>query len=114
MPKYKEVKIPDIRPHLRQEKFLACLKHGMVFIEGFQCPDCKSGARSIFDDWQPSQDQGDVRDEYGQAVSLSMAAAAAEEKIPQPGVYKMARCPLHGHVYVQGLNECPECKCWAC
>lgn len=114
MTKYKKLDITDIRPGHRHEKFLLCPKHDMVFVEGYQCPDCKVGARSIFDDWQPSQDQRDVRDEYGQAVTLSMAAAAAEEKIPKEGTYKLRRCPLHNHVYVEYLNECPECKCWAC
>lgn len=110
--KYEEF-VPDIRRGSSQ-KYLLCPKHDFVFVEGYQCPGCKVGARSILDDWQPSQDQHDVRDEYGQAVTLSMAAAAAEEKIPKPGTYKVMRCPLHGHNYVEYLSECPECKCWAC
>jgi len=110
--KYEEM--PNIRRPFSKDKYFLCPKHEYVFVEGSCCPRCEVGSRSIFDDWQPSQDQVDERDDYGQAVTLSMAAAAAEQKIPKPGTYKLARCPLHNHVYVEGLSECPECKCWAC
>jgi hypothetical protein len=111
-PKYEEM--PNIRRPFSKDKYLLCPKHEYVFVEGATCPGCEKATRSILDDWQPSQDQQDVQDDYGQAVTLSMAAAAAEQKIPKEGTYKLARCPLHHQVYVEGLDECPDCKCWAC
>jgi len=110
--KYEKMK--NLRPWEKNPKqYLLCRKHSMVFLEGCECPDCeRSQARNIFDPWEPSVEQDQQEETYDPLI-LSMVAAAAGEKIPMPGVYKLEVCPLHNLQYVVGLNECPECKCWS-
>ena len=114
MAKPKYTKMENIR-HWEKVKYVMCNKHGYVFAEGFECPDCMSKSRSIFDAWEPSVEQ--EGEEEQSTVGLSLVAAMAREKIPDgvvaKSVYKLAICPLHKIEYVEGLNECPECKCWA-
>ena len=109
-------KMENIRPwEKRPKQYMKCTKHNMVFLEGWECPDCeKHKFRDIFAPWEPTCDtqpeQELLRD---QSVTLSVVAAASEQAIPPTGVYRLAICPLHKMEYIQGLNECPECRCWA-
>lgn len=110
--KYEKFDVPDV-PDVRDPKrqYLWCPKHQMVFVEGARCPCCKVLPRNIFDAWEPSVEQDEtVKDEYGQGIMLSRAAAAAEQKIPVPGTYRIRQCPLHDMPYIEGLSTCPECE----
>lgn len=112
-PKYEEISEHEVftfAPHMRKKKYFRCNKHDYVFVEGCVCPKCESPRRSIFDDWQPSQD--DTKEEQEERPAFVDIVSYAEKQIPL-GVFKVVMCSLHNLPYVEGLNECPECKCWA-
>lgn len=112
-PQYEEVHEHEVftfAPHMRKKKYFRCVKHDYVFVEGCCCPKCESPRRSIFDDWQPSQ--GDELPPEEERPAFVDILAYVENQQPL-GTFKMVKCELHNMPYIEGLSECPECKCWA-
>lgn len=111
-PKYEEVSEHEVftfSPHMRVKKFFRCPRHDYIFVEGCVCPKCESPRRSIFAEWEPSQDTQLVEEEEHPAF---FDVLKIEKDLPV-GTFKVVKCSLHNLPYVEGLNECPECKCWA-